>query len=374
MTATPEKITVKLGARSYDILIGQGLLANIGTVLTPLLTRPKVVIVTDDNLAKLHLATLHDGLDQSAISHDTIILPAGEKTKNFAQLETLLDQLIGLEVDRADMILGFGGGVIGDITGFAAAILRRGCRFIQIPTTLLAQVDSSVGGKTAINATAGKNLIGAFHQPSLVIADIDLLDTLPKRELLAGYAEVVKYGLIGDAEFFGWLDQNGAQLMAGDKSLRTQAVSHSCAAKADIVAEDETETGRRALLNFGHTFGHALEAATGFSDKLLHGEAVAVGMAMAFDLCAENGTCPAQDASHVRSHLDTIGLPSSISHIDGLETTSDFLLRAMYQDKKTSGGKLTLILPNTIGDAYIAKNVDASPILEFLNRHLAALH
>ena len=374
MTAAPEKITVKLGPRSYDILIGQGLLANIGTVLTPLLTRPKVVIVTDENLRDHHLASLHDGLDQSAISHDTIILPAGEKTKNFAQLETLLDQLIALEVDRADMILGFGGGVIGDITGFAAAILRRGCRFVQIPTTLLAQVDSSVGGKTAINAKAGKNLIGAFHQPSLVIADIDLLDTLPKRELLAGYAEIVKYGLIGDAEFFGWLDKNGAQLLAGDKPLRIQAVSHSCAAKAHIVAEDETETGRRALLNFGHTFGHALEAATGFSDKLLHGEAVAVGMAMAFDLCAENGTCPAQDAGHVRSHLDMIGLPSSISQIDGLETTSDFLLRAMYQDKKTSGGKLTLILPNSIGDAYIAKNVDASPILEFLNRHLAALH
>ncbi len=368
-------VSVGLGLRSYDILIGNGLLAHVPDLIQPLLKRQKVVIVTDHGVAAHHLPVLKDACEKAGLETHTVDMPSGEGSKSFSMLEALLDNLIALDVDRSDLILALGGGVVGDITGFAASILRRGCRFVQIPTTLLAQVDSSVGGKTAVNAKAGKNLIGAFHQPSMVIADIETLDTLPPRQLRAGYAEVVKYGLIDDPAFFNWLAENGQALLEGDQALRAEAVRHSCAAKARIVEEDETETGRRALLNLGHTFGHAFEAATGYSDKLFHGEAVALGMGLAHDYCAENGLCPASDAATVRHHLQAVGLPATVSdlnNLSGLETDAQFLMEAIAQDKKVSGGKLTFILTKGLGKAYIAKDVDPAPVQAFLTRHLAA--
>jgi len=280
-------------------------------------------------------------------------------------LERLCGQLLDLGVERADVIIALGGGVIGDLTGFAAAILRRGVRFVQVPTTLLAQVDSSVGGKTAINVHQGKNLIGAFHQPSLVVADVALLDTLPKRQLLAGYAEVVKYGALGDAAFFAWLEENGEGLLASGANggpLRTEAVARSCKAKAAIVARDEREAGERALLNLGHTFGHALEAATGFSDRLFHGEGIAVGMGLAFDLSADLGIADPQDATRLRAHLKTVGLPATLGDIAGPALSADELIAHMKQDKKVTGGELNLVLARKIGEAFVEKNVPAGKI------------
>ena len=291
-----ERLDVALGERSYEILIDGGLLARAGELIGPLLPRPYTVIVTDRTVADLHLADLQSGLAAAGIASEAVILPPGEATKSMAHLTGLVERLLALKIERDDLVIAFGGGVIGDLAGFAAAVLRRGIGFVQVPTTLLAQVDSSVGGKTGVNSPHGKNLIGAFHQPRLVLADIDVLGTLDRRDFLAGYGEVAKYGLLGDADFFTWLEENGPALADGDAALRARAVLRCCQMKADIVARDETERGDRALLNLGHTFGHALEAATGYSDRLLHGEGVAIGCALAFETSARLSPLPAGDA------------------------------------------------------------------------------
>jgi 3-dehydroquinate synthase len=355
--------------RSYDIHVDDGLLGKAGTLIKPLLKRSRVAIVTDETVHARHGATLQAALEAAGIASDVITLPAGEQTKNFTQLQHLCDELIKLGIERNDVIVAFGGGVIGDITGFAASILRRGCRFVQIPTTLLAQVDSSVGGKTAINSPLGKNLIGAFYQPEMVIADVGVLSTLPKRQLLAGYAEVVKYGLLGDAAFFDWLEANGPALLAGDTELLIAAVSRSVSAKARIVEQDEREGGLRALLNLGHTFGHAFEAATGYSDKLFHGEGVALGMACAFDYCAQEQLCPPEEASRVSAHLASVGLPAKLADVPGLaDVSAETLVELMHQDKKVSDGRLTFILVKSIGEAYIERDVSPEKIISFLDK------
>lgn len=360
-----ETVRVPLGGRSYDIHIGGGLLEESGALLKPLLKRPRMAVVTDENVFVTQGERLRDGLGAAGIEADFITLAPGEATKSFAVLEKLTGRLLDLGVEREDMVIAFGGGVIGDITGFAASVLRRGCRFAQIPTTLLAQVDSAVGGKTAINVAQGKNLIGAFHQPEIVIADIDALDSLPPRELRAGYAEVVKYGLISDADFFHWLENNGPSLLSGDQNGRAYGIKKSCEAKAAIVGADEREKGKRALLNLGHTFGHAFEAHFGYSGKLLHGEAVALGMALAFDYSAQEGLCPADDATRVKTHLKAAGLPAEIGDLK-TSITADAIAKHMMQDKKVEQGKLTLILANKIGDAFIAKHADLSRVTAFL--------
>jgi 3-dehydroquinate synthase len=364
--STIEKVTVGLRARSYDIVIGDGLLAEIGPRIASLLARPVTAIVTDENVAKLHLAQLQQSLSSAGVTAASIVIPPGEASKSFRQLELVCDRLLAAGIERHDRIVAFGGGVIGDLAGFAAAILRRGVGFIQIPTTLLAQVDSSVGGKTGINSAHGKNLIGAFHQPAAVLADIALLDTLPRRELAAGYAEVAKCALLGDREFFKWLEDNAAAVLAGNQWARLTAIRTSCAAKAAIVAEDETETGRRALLNLGHTFGHALEAATGYSQRLLHGEAVAIGMVQAFRLSERLKLCEAGAADRVAAHLKRAGLPVHSSEIEGRLPSPAGLLQLMHQDKKTRAGKLTFILARAIGEAFIASGVAEADVLAFL--------
>jgi len=362
-----ETLRVELGARSYDILIGSGLLAEAGALMTPVIRQKRAVIVTDEHVAKLHLDALRAGLDQAQIAHEAIILPPGEGTKDFAHFAALCEDILALGIERGTPLIALGGGVIGDLTGFAAATLLRGLDYVQIPTTLLAQVDSSVGGKTAIDSRHGKNLIGAFHQPVLVVADIDTLATLPQRELLAGYAEVVKYGLIRDRAFFEWLEAAGPKLIAGDPDARREAVTKSCAAKAAVVAIDERETGDRQLLNFGHTFGHALEAETGFGDALLHGEAVAMGMRLAFDLSAELGICPAAAAQRVRRHYADIGLPLELKQIaNGRRFAPEALLGHMSKDKKVRDGRITLILARDIGEAFISRDVERATLQSYL--------
>lgn len=362
-----ETVNVALGPRNYDILVGDSLIDGAGASLSPYLRRPFTVIVTDETVNAAHGDRLRHALSAAGVGHETIALAPGEATKSFAQLEALTEALLGYGVERGDLVIAFGGGVIGDLTGFAAAILRRGCRFAQIPTTLLAQVDSSVGGKTAINSRHGKNLVGAFHQPVVVLADIGVLDTLPARQLRAGYAEIVKYGALGDAAFFRWLETNGARLIGGDKSARREAVVRSCAAKAAIVASDEREDGARALLNLGHTFGHALEAACGYSDRLLHGEAVAAGIGLAFDFSVAEGLCPAADAARLKAHFRDSGLPTGLAEIDGSSAiTPDALLALMMQDKKVDQGRLTLILARGIGEAFIVRDAQADAVLRFL--------
>ena len=365
---TSDIITVALGARSYDIHIGADLLERAGDILSPMLNRPYTVIVTDSNVYKAQGARLAASLKNSGVTAEFITLPAGETTKSFSELEALTSRLLDLGVERRDMVIAFGGGVIGDLTGFACSILRRGCGLAQIPTTLLAQVDSAVGGKTAINTPQGKNLIGAFHQPLIVLADITALETLPARELRAGYAEAVKYALIADRPLFEWFEANGAKLLSANGAAeRILAVKTSCMAKAAIVSADEREEGARALLNLGHTFGHALEAAFGYSDALLHGEAVAAGMALAFDYSATAGHCPKEDAARVRAHLQSVGLPAAISDLPPSPALKpENLMRLMMQDKKIENGKLTLILARATGDAFIEKNADATDILKFL--------
>jgi 3-dehydroquinate synthase len=360
------RVAVALGERSYPIDIGEGLIAEAGARLKPLLARPVTAIVTDSNVARLHLDRLIASLAGAGIAATPIVLPAGEATKSYAHLAELCDRLLAAGIERRDMIIAFGGGVIGDLAGFAAAILRRGVDFIQIPTTLLAQVDSSVGGKTGINSPHGKNLIGAFHQPRAVLIDIALLDSLPARELAAGYAEVAKYGLLGDAPFFSWLESNAPSIFAGDAQSRIRAVSKSCEMKAAIVAEDETETGVRALLNLGHTFGHALEAATGYSSRLLHGEGVAIGMAQAFRFSERLGHCAQGTAARVEKHLRSVGLPSRLSDIEGDLPDAQGLFAYMRQDKKARAGKLTFILTRGIGEAFIARDVPDDVVLSFL--------
>lgn len=373
MSPVPKTVRVDLGQRAYDIKVGGGLLETAGDYIAPLLRRPFAVIVTDQNVAATHLDTLKRALALKNIGCEAIILPPGEKQKSYAGFEHLCEALLALKIERRDHLIALGGGVIGDLVGFAASVLRRGMDFIQVPTSLLAQVDSSVGGKTAINSRQGKNLIGAFHQPKLVLADVALLDTLSPRELRAGYAEVVKYGLLGDADFYAWLEKNGAKLLAGDMALRTEAVARCCAHKARIVAADEREEGERALLNLGHTFGHALEAETGYSQRLLHGEGVAVGMALAFHLSSRLGLCAADLAPRVENHLAESGLPARLADVDGAKQFKPaVLLEHMKQDKKVRDGKLVFILAEAIGRAVERNDVTPQSVETLLAEQLAA--
>lgn len=365
-------IPVHLGHRSYDITIGENLLHHAGKLLTAKLPRKTTAIVTDANVAKHHLQTLQDSLAQQGITSTAIVMPPGETTKGYAGLAEVCDKLLGAGIERKDQVIALGGGVIGDLAGFASAILRRGVNFIQIPTSLLAQVDSSVGGKTGINSPLGKNLIGAFHQPSRVLIDLSLLRTLPQRQRSAGYAEVVKYGLLGDATFFNWLDQHVEEVVSCAQGAIDHAVLVSCETKARIVAEDETETGVRALLNLGHTFGHALEAATGYSDTLLHGEAVAIGMVQAFRFSETQGLCAKGTADKVSKHLARANLPTHVSAIKATLPPPAALVEIMRQDKKASGGKLTFILTRGIGEAFIAKDVNEHSLLQFLESDVEA--
>ncbi len=368
-TPATESIAVDLGPRSYAVRVGTGLIARAGAEIAPLLHRRRVAVITDETVARHHLAALRDGLGDMAVAH--LALPPGEATKGWAGLERAVEWMIAEKVERRDLVIAFGGGVIGDLAGFAAAILRRGVRFVQIPTTLLAQVDSSVGGKTGINSPLGKNLIGAFHQPALVLADIAVLDTLPARDFLAGYGEVVKYGLLGDAAFFDWLERNGPAMAGGDRALRHHAVARSVTMKARIVERDETEEGERALLNLGHTFGHALEAATGYSDRLLHGEGVAIGCALAFELSARLGLCAQETPSRIRAHLHAMGMRTDLADIPGPLPDADALLALMAQDKKVRDGRLRFILARGIGEAFVAPDVPPQAVRQVLADALA---
>jgi shikimate kinase / 3-dehydroquinate synthase len=370
--ATPDRtVCVSLGARSYDVLIGSGLLPHSASLIAARLGPVKCGIVTDENVARHHLAALEGCLKAAGMHAGSIILKPGEATKSFRELGPLCERLLELGLERGDLVVPFGGGVIGDLAGFAAGILRRGVRFVQIPTSLLAQVDSSVGGKTGINTPQGKNLIGVFHQPSLVIADTDVLSTLPPREVRAGYAEVAKYGLLGDAAFFSWLEANWQSVLGNRGPALTEAIETSVKAKAAIVARDETETGDRALLNLGHTFGHALEAWTGYSGRLLHGEGVAIGMALAFGLSEELGLAPAGSTARVTRHLKAAGLPSRINDIPGGRANPDDLVRLMGQDKKVLKGQLTFILVKGIGQAFVSRDVQPETVRAFLARQIA---
>lgn len=367
-----ETVRVDLAGRAYDIQIGPGLLPRAGELIGPLLPRPRTAIVTDEIVAGLHLEALRAGLAAGGIEVDSLVLPPGEATKSMARLTQTVEWLLDHKIERDDLIVAFGGGVIGDLAGFAAAVLRRGIGFVQVPTTLLAQVDSSVGGKTGVNAPQGKNLIGAFHQPRLVLADTDVLTSLPRRDFLAGYAEVAKYGLLGDADFFAWLEQNGPAMLAGDSAAQIRAVRRSCEMKARIVARDEYERGDRALLNLGHTFGHALEAATGYSDRLLHGEGVAIGMALAFDVSARMGLCAQECPSRVRAHLAAMGMKKDLADIPGDLPGVEGLIELMGQDKKVRQGRLTFILVHGIGEAFVTREADLEAVRSALNDALAA--
>ena len=365
------KVRVSLQERSYDILISEGLIEESATHIAPLLRRARVAIVTDENVGALHLGSLRTALVNSGISVDALTLPAGEATKSWTYLIQAVEWLLENKIERHDIVIALGGGVIGDLVGFAAAILRRGIRFVQIPTSLLAQVDSSVGGKTGINAPQGKNLIGAFHQPSLVLADISVLGTLQSRDFLAGYGEVVKYGLLGNANFFEWLEVNGMALAAGDVEKRAEAVRISCQMKAAIVARDETEQGERALLNLGHTFCHALEAATGYSERLFHGEGVAIGCALAFDLSARMGLCAQEHPSRIRAHLKAMGMKSDLSDIKGELPSAEVLVDLMGQDKKVVDGKLRFILAKDIGKSFVTSEVNKKDVIDVLEHALS---
>ena len=368
-----ETVRVSLGVRSYDVLIGSGLLAGAATEIAARLgDRTKAFIITDDNVGVRHLATIAGPLEASGRLRGILSLPAGEATKSFHHLEAVTAKLLDAEVERGDCVIALGGGVIGDLAGFAAAVLRRGVRYVQVPTSLLAQVDSSVGGKTGINTSHGKNLIGAFHQPHLVLADMDVLQTLPDREMRAGYAEVVKYGLLGDRVFYDWLDNNVAGVLARDGSALRHAVRRSVEMKADIVARDETEQGERALLNLGHTFGHALEAWTGYSARLLHGEGVAVGMCLAFRLSEQLGHCPPQTAAMVSAHIKRAGLPVAIADIDaGQPADAEHFVHLMGQDKKVRDGQMAFILARGIGEAFITRDITKQQALTFLSSEIS---
>jgi 3-dehydroquinate synthase len=365
----PISVPVTLGARSYDIVIGRGLLASLGPRIAQLRPGARTAIVTDENVAAHHLAAAEASLRVAGIDFARIVVPAGEGSKKFEMFERVCEEIIAARIERGDLVIALGGGVIGDLAGFAAASVRRGVDFVQVPTTLLAQVDSSVGGKTGINSRQGKNLIGAFHQPVLVIADTALLDTLPPREFRAGYAEVAKYGLLGDAGFFEWLEKNAADVFAGGPA-REHAIAICCRAKAGIVARDERETGERALLNLGHTFGHALEAGCGFSGRLLHGEAVALGMVMAFDFSVRRGLATGQEAGRVRAHLAAMGLPTHVEEVPGGVPGADALMQLIAQDKKVKRGSLTFILVRGIGQAFVEDNVDPAEVRAFLKQQV----
>jgi 3-dehydroquinate synthase len=369
-------IRVDLDGRAYDIVIGPGLLDRAGELAAGLLAAPRVIIVSDHTVAPLYAGRLAAAFERAGVHTRSLAVPVGESSKEFAAFGQLMNDLLDQRPDRKTTLVALGGGVVGDLTGFAAAVLLRGVDFIQVPTTLLAQVDSSVGGKTGINTRHGKNLVGAFYQPRLVLIDTDMLDTLPPRELLAGYAEVAKYGLIDAPELFTWCEENGAALLAGDAARRTYAIEQSCLAKARIVAADERETGDlRALLNLGHTFGHALEAETGFGPDLLHGEAVGAGMALAFDLSARMGLCPAADAERVRRHLAAVGLPVRLRAIGGgnrRDWQAARLIDHMRGDKKAEAGRLTFVLARGIGKAFVSRDVDERVLHGLLDDAIAA--
>jgi 3-dehydroquinate synthase len=366
----PIIVPVSLGPRSYDIVIGRGLLAQLGPKAAALRPKAKIAVVTDENVARHHLDAAQASLSAAGLSAFSIVVPPGESSKSFSQFEKVCDDLLAARIERGDLIVALGGGVIGDLAGFAAAAVRRGLDFIQVPTTLLAQVDSSVGGKTGINSRHGKNLIGAFYQPLLVIADTAALDTLPARQFRAGYAEVAKHALLGDAAYFAWLESNWQDVFAGS-GAREHAIAVSCRMKASVVARDERETGDRALLNLGHTFGHALEAAAGFSDRLLHGEAVAIGIALAFEFSARKGLVPLADVERAVAHLKVVGLPTRIQDIPGEIPDADRLMALIAQDKKVRHGALTFILVRAIGQAFIAPDVAPADVQAFLSEKLS---
>jgi 3-dehydroquinate synthase len=363
-------VDVALGERSYQIVIGRGLIASLGRRIAALRPGAKAAVVSDETVAKLHLAASLAALQDAKLQASSVVVAPGESSKSFPVLERVCEALIAARIERGDLVVALGGGVIGDLAGFAAAVVRRGLDYVQVPTTLLAQVDSSVGGKTAIDSSHGKNLVGAFHQPILVVADTALLDTLSAREFRAGYAEVAKYGLINDAGFFAWLEANWQEIFSGG-SAREHAIATSCRSKAATVARDERETGERALLNLGHTFGHAFEAAAGFSDRLLHGEAIALGMALAFEFSARRGLLPSRDVDRVKRHFATIGLPTQVSGLPGGAPGVDRLMELIAQDKKVKRGALTFILARGIGGAFIAPDVDAAEVRAFLVEKLA---
>jgi 3-dehydroquinate synthase len=376
VSAEPRRVPVALGDRAYDILIGPDLVARAGEHCAPHIPKRRAIVVTDDAVAKLHLQPLVAALQSSGIDAPAVVVPAGEASKDFAEFGRLMERLLDHRPDRDTVLIALGGGVVGDLCGFAASVLLRGVDFIQVPTTLLAQVDSSVGGKTAINTRHGKNLVGTFYQPRLVLADTGVLDTLPRRELLAGYAEIAKYGLIDDEPFFAWLERNGQAVIDGDAGARTEAIARSCVSKARIVALDEREqAGVRDLLNLGHTFGHALEKETGYGGDLLHGEAVAIGMVLAFDMSAALGLCAAADARRVRAHLEAVGLPVSPLTIPGANVRgwdAARLVDHMRTDKKNRDGKLTFILARGIGQSFVRRGVEGEAALDTMRRALAA--
>ncbi|MDF1633428.1 3-dehydroquinate synthase [Mycoplana sp. MJR14] len=365
-SSTRRTVRVELGDRSYDILIGPGLIAAAGAEIAARLKGRRIAIVTDAHVGPVYLDPFMRSLADKGIEAVSLVLPAGEKTKSFEHLMTVCDSVLGARIERNDAVVALGGGVIGDLTGFAAGIVRRGSRFIQVPTSLLAQVDSSVGGKTGINSRHGKNLIGVFHQPDLVLADTDVLDTLSPREFRAGYAEVAKYGLIDKPDFFAWLEKNWKDIFSGG-AARIEAIATSCQAKADVVAADERENGLRALLNLGHTFGHALEAATEYdSRRLVHGEGVAIGMVLAHQFSARMNLASPDAARRVETHLKDVGLPVSMREIPGELPPAERLMDAIAQDKKVKSGKLTFILTRGIGQSFVADDVPASEVLSFL--------
>ena len=367
----PNVVKVALGERAYDIVIGRGLLADLGERIKALRPGARAAIVTDETVGKIHLGAAEAALKSSGIDSARIVVPAGENSKNYGTFEKICEAIIADRLERNDLVVALGGGVIGDLAGFVASCVRRGLDFVQVPTTLLAQVNSSVGGKTGINSRQGKNLIGAFHQPVLVIADTALLDTLPKREFRAGYAEVAKYGLLGDPSFFAWLEKNWQDVFAGGPA-REHAISVCCRGKAGIVARDEREAGERALLNLGHTFGHALEAGCGFSDRLLHGEAVALGIVLAFEFSARRGLIAASQAGRAAAHLAAVGLPTQLKNVPGGVPGADALMDLIAQDKKVKRGSLTFILVRGIGQAFIENKVDAAEVRTFLTEKLAS--
>jgi len=371
---TFQTVHVPLGDRAYDVRIGEGLVAVAGAHIAPLLGKKKrVCVITEENVAALHLDTLRSGLTAAGIEMEALVLPAGESTKCWAELTKSVEWLLAQKVERNDVVVAFGGGVIGDLAGFAASILRRGVRFVQIPTSLLAQVDSSVGGKTGINSPdAGKNLIGAFHQPSLVLADVSVLGTLTSRDFLSGCGEVVKYGMLGDEAFFEWLEVNGPLMASGDIAARTYAVKRSVEMKAEIVVRDETEQGDRALLNLGHTFCHALEAATGYSDRLLHGEGVAIGCALAYELSARLGLCSQEAPSRVRAQIKAMGMKCDLKDIEGDLPSAEALVDLMAQDKKVLDGQLRFILARSIGESFVTSDVPREAVLKVIEDGLRA--
>jgi 3-dehydroquinate synthase len=362
-------VRVNLAERSYDIVIGAGVMNETGARIAKLRPGASTVIVTDENVGRHHAGSLEASLSAAGIRSSVVLVPPGESSKSYPVFESVMDSILASRIERGDLVIALGGGVVGDLAGFAAAIARRGMDFVQIPTSLLAQVDSSVGGKTGINSKHGKNLVGAFHQPVLVLADTALLDTLPERQFRAGYSEVAKYGLINDATFFGWLEKNWKDVFAGGDT-RIEAIARSCQSKADIVGRDEKETGERALLNLGHTFGHALEAATGYSDRLLHGEAIAIGMVLAFQLSVKMGLCPAEDAKRVEQHFAAVGTTTKLSQISNMLPDADALLELMRQDKKVKRGTLVFILARGIGKAYIEDKVDPEMVRALLAEKL----